>query len=199
MGSWSRIQRAADEKHERCFQQQWLQRAAVGDPWPDSEYDAVLCGYGVFFFPDMDAGTRALIGMLRPGGRLALLTWATSAMADFTDVLVPVARQHHPHLGPSGGHRNAERIATPTALRHWLGSLGLSRVEVAYVRAEAPLTDELAWSLVVGTGFRGLLPPDREGWPAVRADLIVALHDHDVTSIRLDSLVATGLHLAPDR
>ncbi|MBI3975878.1 MAG: methyltransferase domain-containing protein [Armatimonadetes bacterium] len=45
----------------------------------DESFDAVLCGFGVFFLPDMLRGMREMWRVLRPGGRVALTTWRPGA------------------------------------------------------------------------------------------------------------------------
>ncbi|MDX6224599.1 MAG: hypothetical protein QOE64_975 [Frankiales bacterium] len=43
---------------------------------PERAYDAVLCGLVAFFLPDPHAGVRRWYDLLRPGGRLALSSFA---------------------------------------------------------------------------------------------------------------------------
>ncbi|HEV8637121.1 MAG TPA: methyltransferase domain-containing protein, partial [Chloroflexota bacterium] len=39
---------------------------------PEDSFDAVLCGFAVFFFPRLDAALRAFRRVLRPGGRVGI-------------------------------------------------------------------------------------------------------------------------------
>ena len=41
----------------------------------DSQFDAVICVFGIFFIPDMQAAVRALWHAVRPGGKLAVTAW----------------------------------------------------------------------------------------------------------------------------
>ncbi len=45
----------------------------------DESFDTVLCGFGVFFLPDLLGGMREMWRVLRPGGRVALTTWRPGA------------------------------------------------------------------------------------------------------------------------
>ncbi len=45
----------------------------------DGTFDVVLCGFGVFFPPDVVRGMREMHRVLRPGGRVAFSTWARGA------------------------------------------------------------------------------------------------------------------------
>jgi ubiquinone/menaquinone biosynthesis C-methylase UbiE len=64
--------------------------ALVGDaealPFPDGSFDAVLCGFGLFFFPDTDRALGEIRRVLRRGGRLALSTF-TKAGSDSMDAM----------------------------------------------------------------------------------------------------------------
>lgn len=42
---------------------------------PDAAFDIVLCGFAVFFFPNVHVALREFRRVLRPGGRLALSSW----------------------------------------------------------------------------------------------------------------------------
>src|SRR5258706_13926130 len=54
--------------------------ADVLDPAvPESQFDAVVCVFGIFFIPDMPAAVRALWRVVRPGGRLAITTWGPTS------------------------------------------------------------------------------------------------------------------------
>ncbi|MBI5108029.1 MAG: methyltransferase domain-containing protein [Rhodocyclales bacterium] len=54
-----------------------LRVAADGEalPFADGEFDRVLCGLGLMFFPDTEAVLREIHRVLRPRGRLAFSVW----------------------------------------------------------------------------------------------------------------------------
>jgi ubiquinone/menaquinone biosynthesis C-methylase UbiE len=52
-------------------------------PFPDSSFDAVLCGYGVMHVPKPAVAMREMLRVLRPGCRAALSVWDASG-AGFT-------------------------------------------------------------------------------------------------------------------
>ena len=41
----------------------------------NGSFDAVVCVFGIFFVPDMEAALREMTRVLRDGGRLAITTW----------------------------------------------------------------------------------------------------------------------------
>ena len=42
---------------------------------PDESFDAIVCVFGIFFLPDMEAAIAELWRMLRPGDQLAITSW----------------------------------------------------------------------------------------------------------------------------
>ncbi|MCW2737301.1 class I SAM-dependent methyltransferase [Nocardioides sp.] len=53
----------------------WQVADAEALPWPDGSYDVVLSTVGVMFAPHHQAAADELLRVLRPGGRLGLLSW----------------------------------------------------------------------------------------------------------------------------
>jgi SAM-dependent methyltransferase len=69
---------------------------------PDASFDVVLCGFGVFFFPDPAAAFAECRRVLRPGGRVAASTfvsgWGGYAWAD--EVAREMGRDPQPLRSP---------------------------------------------------------------------------------------------------
>lgn len=161
--------------------------------WTAEEpYDVVLSAYSMFFLPDMDAGAAHLVSNLRPGGRLALSTWAEGSMSPFTELLVQECRKETPEIaeGPSRSRNNAERLATPEKMTAWLESLGLRDIKVLETPAQVQLSPSLAWSLVLGSGLRHLLPTDPEAAERVKTGFLGQLGEEH--NLNADTLIATA-------
>ncbi|MET4061510.1 trans-aconitate methyltransferase [Arthrobacter sp. UYP6] len=167
----------------------------VGDVarWAAEEpYDVILSAYSIFFLPDMDAAAAHLVSNLRSGGRLALSTWADGALNPFTDLLVQECRRERPELtGPlSGARDNTERLNTPEKLTAWLETLGLQDIKVLSTPAQVQLNHSLAWSLVLGSGLRFLLPGDPEAMERVKAAFLTQLGEEHL--LNADTLIASA-------
>jgi ubiquinone/menaquinone biosynthesis C-methylase UbiE len=61
-------------------------------------FDAVVAGFVMFMLPDVAGALRRYAGMLRPGGRFAMSSWAAHDAR--WDVLEPVYEQFHPRDVP---------------------------------------------------------------------------------------------------
>ena len=53
----------------------WRQADALALPFAEGAYDAVVCQFGVMFFPDKSAGYREARRVLRPGGTFLFNVW----------------------------------------------------------------------------------------------------------------------------
>ena len=56
-------------------------------PFRDSVFDAVICQFGLMFFPDRCAALTEIRRLLRPGGRVALTVWGPPDRAPFAGIM----------------------------------------------------------------------------------------------------------------
>lgn len=172
--------------------------AADVTAWEPVGYDLVQCVLGVFFFDDVEAGTRHLIGRAKPGGRFAVTLWAPTAFRDFTDALTDAVEAE-------GGETGAASVAefragsppdlpeTPGALAQWLGSLGLERTRGEAVPRHLDLDDDLAWRLVLGMSRSRLVAGlDDEVRERVAARFRATLAERGVTRVDITTLIGVG-------
>ncbi|GAA3383640.1 class I SAM-dependent methyltransferase [Cryptosporangium minutisporangium] len=162
--------------------------------WTGADYDVVQCALGIFFFPDMTAGTEHLISRARPGGRVALTIWRGDAMA---------AAGHH--LGravaeatntPALGQRPPsliDRINQADSYAAWLAERGLTDVDVTVEERHLTMSPEVAWLVILGSGYRAALvklsPDVVEG---VRERYLASLRADGVTELDATTLIGSG-------
>jgi ubiquinone/menaquinone biosynthesis C-methylase UbiE len=122
----------------------------------DSQFDAVVCVFGIFFVPDMQAAVRELWRLVRPGGKLALTTWGPNFFEPASTVFWNSIREVRPDLYK--GFNPWDRICDPVSLRDLFHQGG---AELVNVHAEDG-THELAspeawWAAILGSGYRGTI------------------------------------------
>lgn len=162
--------------------------------WGQGGYDVVQSALGIFFFPDMTAGTERLIGLARPGGRVVFTIWRGDAMAAAgrhlgravaaaTDTAPPAERE--PHL--------IDRINQADSYTAWLTDRGLLDVNVEVHSLHLTMTPEVAWLVITGSGYRGAIANlDRNTINAVREHYLASLHADGVTQLDATTLIGVG-------
>jgi SAM-dependent methyltransferase len=66
---------------------EWRQADAMGLPFADASFDAVVCQFGVMFFPDKIRAFAESRRVLKPGGVLIFSVWDRIQENEFADVV----------------------------------------------------------------------------------------------------------------
>lgn len=134
----------------------------------ESEFDAVVCVFGIFFVPEMAAAVRALWHRVRAGGKLALTTWGPRFFEPASTAFWDAVRAVRPDLYK--GYNPWDRIGDPPSLLALLRAGGVEHAEIVAEAGEHPVpSPEAWWSAVLGSGYRGTLEQlDRDARELVR-------------------------------
>lgn len=155
-------------------------------------FDAVLCSYSMFFFGDMDAGVEHLASMLRPGGRIVMSTWVEGALEPFAGLILAAAIKERPRLAGVEPlpNQNMGRVNSVEKFTAWLNERGLEDISVTQHPLTLTVDDTMAWNLVMGSGWRTLLPRDPEAIARVRRDFMASVGP--VSEMNSNALIATA-------
>lgn len=130
-------------------------------------FDYVVCSFGIFLLPDMAAGIREWVRVLKPGGRVLFTAFGQRAFQPMMERLL--ARLEH-HGFMSADERAAmvsNRLAEPERCRELLFQAGLEEIEVTTEQVGYHLKDETQWwDVLWNSGMRGRLekiPPAERG------------------------------------
>ena len=156
----------------------------------DGEFDAVLCVFGIFFVPDMEAQVAELWRMIRPGGRLAITTWGPDIWAPAYAVWQAAVRRVRPDL--SSAFNPWDRITTPDAVRRLLADAGVAGADVAAEEGWQDLQrPEDFWTIALGSGLRWTIDQMGAGAAAgVRREIVDALTAGRVTRVATNVIYA---------
>ena len=79
---------------------EWKQADAMQLPFPDASFDAVVCQFGVMFFPDRAAAYAETRRVLKPGGAFLFNAWDRIEDNEFADVITGALKLHFPKDPP---------------------------------------------------------------------------------------------------
>jgi ubiquinone/menaquinone biosynthesis C-methylase UbiE len=121
--------------------------------FPDRSFDAVVCVFGIFFVPDMEAQVAELWRMVRPGGQLAITTWGPGIFAPAYEIWLAAVHRVRPDL--YSAFNPWDRITTPEAVRKLFADAGVVQVDVVPEEGYQTLTaPENFWTIALGSGLR---------------------------------------------
>jgi ubiquinone/menaquinone biosynthesis C-methylase UbiE len=93
----------------------WQQADAMSLPFQDGSFDAVVCQFGVMFFPDTIKAYREALRVLKPGGRFVFNVWDRIEMNEFAHLVTCAVKELFPHDPPMfltrtpHGHHDPEK------------------------------------------------------------------------------------------
>jgi SAM-dependent methyltransferase len=139
--------------------------------FPDGSFDAALSVLGVILFPDAVRGLSELRRAVKPGGRIALVTWTAPDAYELIGELRAAAVSVLGSL-PSRPLPAQLRFKEKENFQALFAAAGLPAPEIAEVAGElvAPSPAWLAERLAFAPGMAALL----EGFGASRAEVITA-------------------------
>ena len=79
---------------------EWRQADASQLPFPDQSFDAVVCQFGVMFFPDKPRAYAEARRVLRPGGVFLFNVWDRIEHNEFADVVTAELARRYPDDPP---------------------------------------------------------------------------------------------------
>lgn len=146
----------------------WETADACALPFGDEWFDAVVCQFGVMFFPDKPGALREAFRVLHPGGSLAFNVWASLGENPVARIAHEVVESFFTSDPPAFYHLpfGMHDVRTTRALLDEAGFRSIACVTVP-LTARSESARHAAIGLVLGNPVinaileRGTAPPDR--------------------------------------
>ena len=134
----------------------WQQADALHLPFADATFDAVICQFGVMFYPDRVGGYAEAYRVLRAGGSLIFNVWDRIETNEFADVVTHAAAQVFPDDPPLFLPRTPHGYYDEQLIRRELGIAGFADVHYETVSgiSNAPSARHPAIAYCQGTPLR---------------------------------------------
>jgi ubiquinone/menaquinone biosynthesis C-methylase UbiE len=134
----------------------WQQADAMALPFEDEEFDAVVCQFGVMFFPDKKAAFREARRVLKPGGRFLFNVWDRIEENEFAHVVTEAVAALFPDNPPRFLARTPHGYHAEAEIRAVLQAVGFAQVDIETMEqlSRAPSPREPALGFCQGTPLR---------------------------------------------
>ena len=128
----------------------WRQADAMQLPFPDGAFDAVVCQFGVMFFPDKPKAFSEARRVLRPGGAFVFNVWDRITENEFADTVTTALESVFPEDPPRFLARTPHGYYDRPTIEGDLARGGFSKsAQIATVaarsRAESPRVPAIAY------------------------------------------------------
>ena len=136
---------------------EWRRADAASLPFDDESFDAVVCQFGVMFFPDKPAAFAEARRVLKPGGMFLFNVWDRIEDNEFADVVTRALEPMFPDSPPRFLARTPHGYCDCGRIARDLGSAGFSaavRIETVAARSRAASAQIPAIAYCQGTPLR---------------------------------------------
>jgi SAM-dependent methyltransferase len=149
------LDRAAS-RHVENDRVTWRQADALALPFEEESFDAVVCQFGVMFFPDRIKAYQEARRVLKPDGCFLFNVWNEISANDFANVVTEALAEHFPNNPPRFLARTPHGYHDTDKIREELAAAGFADVLIDSVEARSKATSprEPAVGYCQGTPLR---------------------------------------------
>ncbi len=158
---------------------EWRPADALQLPFADATFDAVVCQFGVMFFPDKVKAYSEVRRVLRPGGVFIFNVWGAIKENEFADTVTTAMESVFPRDPPRFMARTPHGYHDHTQIARDLASGGFSaapHIDIMTARSRAQSPREPAIAFCQGTPLRNEI----EARDATRLDEATAVAEQAI-------------------
>lgn len=136
---------------------EWREADVMRLPFPDDEFDVVVCQFSTMFFPDRRAAYAEIDRVLRPGGTFTFNVWDEIATNEFADTVTDAVGELFPDDPPLFLPRTPHGYHDGATIRADLTAAGFTEpasIDVLEHRSLARSADHPAIAYCRGTPLR---------------------------------------------
>jgi ubiquinone/menaquinone biosynthesis C-methylase UbiE len=128
--------------------------------FPKESFDYVLCGFAIFFFPQLNRAMSEFYRVLKPGGQICLSTWDKQVDEQWSWFDEIVKDHLPPESNPSEEQKSTSQpvFDTPEGLQAILENAGFEKIQIfSETKDFVYPTNEEYWLTLWSHGARGVL------------------------------------------
>ena len=107
-------------------------------PYPDNYFDAAFSLFGLMFFPDRNKGFAEIQRSLKPGGSIAVTSWAPIDQSPAMQIMFGALRAIKPELAQP--QRSIATLEDPGTFKREMNAAGFKNMEIRLITKVFPVT-----------------------------------------------------------
>ena len=116
-------------------------------------FDVVLCSFGLFFMPDMQAALQNWYRVLKPGGKIIFTSFAETAFQPLSDIYLAQMKEY----GIEPPSLRWLLLKSEQTCQEMLQEAGFTQAQTQSAQMGYHLTNSMDWwEIIQSSGFRGL-------------------------------------------
>lgn len=122
--------------------------------YPANHFDLVVSSFGLFFVSDMSAALQRMLDILKPGGRIAISSFADGAFDPVSDMFM----QRYESFGREVPYQAWRRLSNEQMMGDVFSSVGIDSVSYHHLPLGFSLKSaDTWWDVLWNAGSRGML------------------------------------------
>ena len=121
----------------------------------DMKFDIITCGYGLFFYPNMDRVFSNVCSMLKENGKFVFSTFRENAFEPYSKIFLEMIETNYGIRYPQSIERRL--LNTRGEIQELVSQVRDTKLEIHDLDIKFPMSINEWWKLVNSTSFKGLL------------------------------------------
>ena len=136
----------------------------------NNEFDIVTCGYGLFFYPNMDETYKNICNIIKPNGKFIFSSFTDDAFNPYTNIFLDLLKNSY-NIEPPKRLEN-RLLKTVKEVEELAKTTNPKNLHIEHFQIRYPLSIDEWWSLLNSTGYEGLLSQLNENYDNFKDDYI---------------------------
>jgi len=132
----------------------FLQGDVEALPYENGTFDVITCGYGMFFYPNMEDTYQQLCQKLKEGGQIIFSSFTQEAFAPYVTLFLQRLEIDYQIEIPKV---SMERLKTEPQMRTLAELSHPQKIEIEQHDIRYPVTVDQWWEMLNSAGYKGLL------------------------------------------
>ena len=122
--------------------------------FPEATFDVATSSFGIFFLEDMTKALGNIAATVKPGGKIAITSFAGDAFSPFADLFI----SQYEATGREVPPLSWKRLATVELIKQQFLAIGITKLDIHHEPLGYHMTDpQMWWDVVWNAGWRSLL------------------------------------------